>query len=129
MSDKKWVVEQWKDLEWKDLDMTARFIDNVWDGEAHGYELGIYEIVGCDGNNPKELLYERKGATQSGDYSTEGLEDAQPYLTGFIKWDGCSHFWFGEKGYLHLCGLETIENLQKILQKLIDRAKIKGVEY
>lgn len=36
--------------------------------------------------------------------------DPDLYLTGVIKWDGCSHVWFGEEedgkqdGYLHLCG-------------------------
>lgn len=37
--------------------------------------------------------------------------DTELYMTGTIKWDGCSHVWFGEKdenerqhGYLHLCG-------------------------
>lgn len=34
-------------------------------------------------------------------------EDAtELYVRGFIKWDGCAHFYFGEEntpGYLHLC--------------------------
>ena len=36
--------------------------------------------------------------------------DTELYLTGFIKWDGCSHINFGEledgkpDGYIHLCG-------------------------
>jgi hypothetical protein len=35
----------------------------------------------------------------------------EPYCRGHIKWDGCSHVWFGAEqddgkpdGYLHLCG-------------------------
>ena len=32
------------------------------------------------------------------------VEEKEPYLTGYIKWDGCSHFNFGNQGYLHLCG-------------------------
>lgn len=34
------------------------------------------------------------------------------YLRGFIKWDLCSHYYFGEDenpGYLHLCGPEAIK--------------------
>lgn len=123
MKVREWVVEQWKDL-----DITARFIDTVWDNETHGYEFELFEIVGWTGDNFKELLYERKGSTMSGDHSKNGLEDAQPYLTGFIKWDGCSHMYFGDEGYLHLCGLNTFEKLQKVLQKLIDRAREKGVQ-
>ncbi|MHA1840449.1 MAG: hypothetical protein ACTSYW_00595 [Candidatus Heimdallarchaeota archaeon] len=37
--------------------------------------------------------------------------DTELYVSGTIKWDGCSHLWFGEEkedgthdGYLHLCG-------------------------
>lgn len=126
-SNKAWIVEQWNDL-----DLTVRFLDTVWDDSPHGYEFEIFEQVGWS-ENPKTKkfdipLYERKGATQIGDHSEHGLEDAQPYLTGWIKWDGCSHFYFGDNGYLHLCGLDTIEKLQKVLQKLIDRAKLKGVQ-
>ena len=36
------------------------------------------------------------------------------YLSCYIKWDSCSHLWFGEKddegiqsGYLHLCGADS----------------------
>lgn len=127
MKYKKWVVEVWKDLE-----MTARFEDMVWDGGPHGFEFEVYEQVGFD-QNPKTKeydmpIYERQGANGSGDYSEHELEDAQPYITGMIKWDGCSHFYLGNEGYIHLCGLENIEKLQKVLQKLINRAEQKGVE-
>lgn len=31
--------------------------------------------------------------------------DYEKYLSGTVKWDGCSHVNFGENdGYLHLCG-------------------------
>jgi len=30
--------------------------------------------------------------------------EGQLYLSGFIKWDGCSHITFPDKGYKHLCG-------------------------
>ncbi|MEE9337254.1 MAG: hypothetical protein V3U87_04175, partial [Methylococcaceae bacterium] len=42
--------------------------------------------------------------------------DTELYITGMIKWDGCSHLWFGERvekdrqsGYLHLCGKSYIQ--------------------
>lgn len=130
MSDGKkvWVTE-----EWKDLGFTVRFKDTVWDNSPHGYEFEIYEVTGWSEDTKSKRFdvptYERKGATQSGDDSINGLEDAQPYLTGFIKWDGCSHFYFGDQGYLHLCGLNEIDKLREILNRLMDRAKDKGVEY
>ncbi len=31
--------------------------------------------------------------------------ETELYLKGLIKWDGCSHIWFGDSdGYIHLCG-------------------------
>jgi len=42
------------------------------------------------------------------------IAERQPYLKGSIKWDGCSHLWFGDvsqkDGYLHLCGVEDWMN-------------------
>jgi hypothetical protein len=36
---------------------------------------------------------------------TENLDEAQTMVKGLIKWDACSHIYFGDKdGYLHLCG-------------------------
>lgn len=35
------------------------------------------------------------------------IDCAETYLHGSVKWDGCSHYYFGNndiKGYLHLCG-------------------------
>ena len=43
------------------------------------------------------------GVGEKGDYL-----EVEPYLKCSIKWDGCSHFWFGDEGekdgYLHICG-------------------------
>lgn len=38
---------------------------------------------------------------------TDDIDAAEQYLRATIKWDGCSHFTFGDRngdGYLHLCG-------------------------
>ena len=59
------------------------------------------------------------------------LEDGTPYepklyLNGTIKWDGCSHIYFGEKtetghdGYLHLCGRHSWELHARLMQELFD---------
>lgn len=52
--------------------------------------------------------------------------DVELYLTGMIKWDGCSHFWFGEKegdkqdGYIHLCGKYCFDKHTKLMQALFE---------
>ena len=118
----------WREEQWKEFDITARFADIVWDGEPHGFDFELFEIVGWEHGKDEKKLYERKGAIGGDDFSLNGLEDAQPYLTGMIKWDGCSHFYFGDDGYLHLCGLNDIEKLQNVLKKLVALAETKGVE-
>jgi hypothetical protein len=38
------------------------------------------------------------------------VRDKELYLKGCIKWDGCSHVWFGSEdrdGYIHLCGKDS----------------------
>lgn len=49
--------------------------------------------------------------------------DTELYMTGVIKWDGCSHVYFGEKdetgnqdGYLHLCGKSYWDGHVKLMQ-------------
>lgn len=52
---------------------------------------------------------------ENGKYTYDKLEEEyyRPYLSAYIKWDGCSHVDFGEPenkgrdGYLHLCGVDA----------------------
>ena len=44
------------------------------------------------------------------------LEYNEKYISGRIKWDGCSHIWFGdENGYMHLCGKSDFYLLAKVM--------------
>jgi hypothetical protein len=44
--------------------------------------------------------------------------EAENFVRGSIKWDGCSHVWFGDDdGYLHLCGGFYIRALGEILRE------------
>lgn len=58
----------------------------------HRLEFSIYEVTAWEADESKSPI------------------DVELYLKGCIKWDGCSHVWFGEEtdgvqdGYLHLCG-------------------------
>jgi len=56
----------------------------------------------------------------------EGVDkqfDLEPWFRGTIKWDGCSHFWFGDKdGYMHLCGSQYFQEIRGLLKKLYELA-------
>lgn len=46
-------------------------------------------------------------------------EETELYLKGIVKYDGCSHFWFGEQeGYLHLCGKFYYEAHKKLMDAI-----------
>ncbi len=53
------------------------------------------------------------------------VEETELYLKGFIKWDGCSHLYFGDKGYIHLCGKVDFENHKKVLDAVWEVASKK----
>lgn len=59
-------------------------------------------------------VYEINSWTDVGKYDES---DKSKYLEGYIKWDGCSHFSFGDdNGYLHLCGKSYIDEVGKVLE-------------
>jgi len=56
--------------------------------------------------------------------------DLEMYLTGSIKWDGCSHLWFGNKkdeiyqdGYIHLCGKYFWDLHVKLMKEIWEYAE------
>jgi hypothetical protein len=54
------------------------------------------------------------------DDSPYGMEE---YLTGSVKWDGCSNFNFGDEGYIHLCGKSGIITHNFIVSKVFELAE------
>ncbi len=45
------------------------------------------------------------------------------YLKCAIRWDECSHFWFGdEEGYLHICGEEAFKKHNELMDFLHTKA-------
>lgn len=58
-------------------------------------------------------------------------EDLELILTGFIKWDGCSHVTFGrdQDGYLHLCGKNDWDMFSKLMTEIYKIASETIVSY
>lgn len=86
---------------------------------SHYVEFTVYEIsMGRDAAGQFTVPhYNRKGATVSSDVTTDQA-NAEPYLRGTIRWDGCSHVWFGDDdGYLHLCGRGSFDHLAALLDR------------
>lgn len=62
-------------------------------------DVEVFEVAALCGDDGQRPEFERKGAMHGGD-TTENLEEAEPYLSGYIKWDGCLELAFSD----HMCG-------------------------
>lgn len=86
----------------------------------HYVEFFAAEIVGrgADDGAPD---YVARGAMSSMDCVEDPLAAAR-YVSGSVKWDGCSHVNFGDdQGYLHVCGREGFDKLANILAQIYER--------
>lgn len=71
------------------------------------------------------------------DVETNEILNKEKYLEGSIKFDSCSHFWFGDEDkYLHLCGAEDFERHILLMQfvykkafELMGRSPLAGQEW
>lgn len=71
-------------------------------------------------------------------WGANGPLDCELYLSGLIKWDGCSHLHFGGSegetgknipGYLHLCGKFHFEKHCLMMKALYELAEKTIVHY
>ena len=85
-------------------------------------EVVVYEVVGRSVPE-NEVLLPRKGAIASGDHAS-GIDDAEVYLRGDIKWDGCSNWSFDNGGtMLHFCGPENAVLIGEVFRRVYNIAK------
>lgn len=83
------------EVHWEDISVTVR-----WEAHSHSLEF-----------KAREGTKQRDGSIFYFADDTEHTFETMPrFIDGFVKWDGCSHFYVGEElneqstGYLHLCG-------------------------
>lgn len=93
-------------------------IDFLIDFEEQDFEISatfsVYEVTSWDGETGEPV-------------------DKERYLKGYIKWDGCSHIWFGEEegqGYIHLCGKRYFDRHKEVMDAIWEMCskKIKGFD-
>lgn len=56
------------------------------------------------------------------DADTREVSEVEGYLDAYIKWDGCSHFNFGQDGYIHLCGGNMFYQHIALMKRLFEKA-------
>lgn len=89
---------------------------NYTEGSAH-VDFKVYEIIGT---NSSGNLYQRKDSSYSPDI-VESTEEAETYLEGSVKWDGCSNINFFDNGYAHFCGMNEALRVGLVLQHIYMR--------
>lgn len=88
-----------------------------WKCQDHWADVEVFEIIARDeGNLP---MYELKGARVLPSDSTTEPDDAEPYLKGFVKWDGCAEL---DMGRPHWCGGASFKKHCDLLKHIYHRA-------
>jgi hypothetical protein len=94
----------------------------------HSFEFETFEHTGTE-QNPETgeydvVLYEEATEGPGLLGGTADIAKAARYVHGFIKWDGCSHLYFGDDdGYLHVCGSRNWVQLTKTLDAVLALAR------
>lgn len=101
-------------------ELQATVIYDFNDGDAH-VDFKAFEIVGYESDNGKDYNIPIYSVDNDNTRDTDKTEN---YLNGMVKWDGCSHVYYGEKdngGYIHMCGAQSFKNLSALLLKIYQR--------
>ena len=107
-------------VHWHDIWFTCTY---EVDYSQVNMDFKVYPISAVNDDGAYE--YRRKDADCGMDFSQNGLEDAQVFVHGNIKWDGCSNLWFDEQDtgtMLHFCGRSSIDDFRELMKRLYDLA-------
>lgn len=89
----------------------------VWSVQPYWADVTAYKVSGIDTTGPMPL-FDRKGATSWPD-GVSDHNDAEPYLTGYIKWDGCIEL---DQGRPHWCSPIDIKKHCSLLRYIYERS-------
>lgn len=108
----KWDVEHtYEELELHVVVKVKKTNNFVVDYEVRA--LTLYD----DGNGPAFKFIDNESLDPTRDF-----DRAEIIVKGSIKWDGCSHNDFGEKGYIHGCSRRDLTRLSTLFERLFDIA-------
>lgn len=87
------------------------------------YAGGKYLDVSC------EFKVRSIGAWEADDSKTPYEDEIEEYLSMTVKWDGCSHLYFGDEqedgvynSYHHFCGATDFKRHVRLLYELYNKA-------
>lgn len=76
-------------------------------------EFNVYRMISRD-----PVAWNKRGEKYPD--PTEELAEAEIFLHGFIKWDGCSNWHFDEQdaAMIHFCGVEEAAEIGELFRQL-----------
>lgn len=88
----------------------------IAEAQSHSVDFKIYDIASYD-TGTKVPMYEVDINKQ-----TTEIDKALVFAHGFVKWDGCSNWFFDtqEEGMIHGCSRSDIERIGAILAECWD---------
>jgi hypothetical protein len=92
----------------------------VFEPQEHRVLFHVYEVIGWLDDEKGTKEYQRKDASTSPDFG-ESIDEAEIFLKGQIKWDGCSDLYLGDSGYFHFCGKQDALRLGALINYLYDK--------
>jgi hypothetical protein len=95
----------------------------VADAESHWVGFQVYKCIGREivRGKPGRPFFNRDGYTSSPDPVFE-LSEAQTFLGGTIKWDGCSDWMFNDTP-IHYCSMDSAKELGALMEWLYEIAE------
>lgn len=85
---------------------------------SHWLGFNVYRVIGRLENGTR--VYNRDGYKSSPD-PVEDRAEAQVFMSGSIKWDGCSDITIDDEP-LHFCGRSSMEEFTALLPAIYDLA-------
>jgi hypothetical protein len=109
------IIEHWDDLEVTVM-FTTRFEYTV---EFNSAEIVATQIV--EGDFRADRGWTRRNGQSNLDLVYDP-HDAERYISGSVKWDGCQNLYFGDRdGYMHICGPEGAQRMSQFLLRVFNR--------
>ena len=68
-------------------------------------------------NGVTRIEYELAGSVSDMD-TGDSWDEAEPFIDGWVKFDGCYHLRVGNNGYVHLCGEHGMAMFVKVLDRI-----------
>ena len=90
----------------------------VADIQDYRVDFIVYKIKALDETIEHDCPFYQKSEDMNGE-TTSVLQEAQIFLHGFVKWDGCSNWCFDQQdiAMIHCCSKEDLLNIGNVMAK------------